>query len=293
MTLPKFDYYRANDLHEALNMINSYGRTGKILAGGTDLIVKMRKGLLAPKVVVDVNNIEELSAITIVDGEIAIGSLVRLEELVRNATIRRLFPVLARTASLMGSWQIRNLATVGGNLANASPAADLAPPLLVLGAKAIVTSVNGERAVDLREFFRGPGLTSLKENELLKEVRIPLSSASSLSSCSSFVKLGRREASNISIVSAAVHLLLRGDTIEKAKIALGAVAPTPLRVEAVEGKLEGLDIASTAVYDVLEEVKAHVKPITDLRATAEYRREMSYVVVKRALDECASGVAQA
>jgi len=134
-------------------------------------------------------------------------------------------------------------------------------------------------------------LTSMRENELLKEVRVPLNSADS--SCSSFVKLGRREASNISIVSAAVHLSLRDNVIEEAKIALGAVAPTPIRLEAVERKLEGLSVSDAAVYEALEEVKDRVRPITDLRATAEYRKEMSYVFAKRALEECASEVIRA
>ena len=208
--------------------------------------------------------------------------MTRINELAYSDIIARNVPALAEAAKSMGSWQIRNRGTIGGNLCNASPAADLVPPLLVFDASLKAVSLDGERVMPIEEFFRGPGVTALKRDELLLEVRIPIRPG--VSSC--FMKLGRRKAFTLSVVSAACSVRVEGGAIKDAKLALGAVAPTPIRVREVERKLKGIGVDDEkSISEAIEEVKSHVRPITYIRATAEYRREMSYVLAKRAVME--------
>lgn len=281
--LQKFEYHRPKTLKEALEILNKYEGQAKVLAGGTDLLVKMKKGLTsAPRAIVDINFVEGLNSVEECDGEIAIGALTRISEIANSATIMEKAPVLAEAARSIGSWQIRNRGTIGGNLCNASPAADMAPPLLVLDASLKVVSTEGERVMSVEEFFKGPGLTALKRNELLIEIRIPV--RPNTSSC--FMKLGRRKAFTLSVVSTACSVNIEDGIINDIKLALGAVAPTPIRVREVEKRLKGIKVDDVGSLEgALKEVKDYVRPITDIRATAEYRREMSYVLAKRAVME--------
>ncbi|MHA1582351.1 MAG: FAD binding domain-containing protein [Candidatus Baldrarchaeia archaeon] len=280
--LPKFKYLQPKSLEEALELLDKYGEQAKLLAGGTDLIVKMKDGVVKPEYVIDLSRLEELKFISKENGVIKIGALTTLREIETSPIIRENVHVLSDAVEKMASWQIRNLGTIGGNLCNASPAADTAPPLLVLEAELKLTSSEGGRMVPIDQFFTGPGETILKNNELLTEIQIPIMSDHI---GTAFLKLGRRVAHTLSIVSVATLVVVEDDVFKDVRIALGSVAPTPVRAKKTEDRFRGL----SATKDVVEKncvwVVEDISPISDVRASAEYRKEMSIVLTKRALIE--------
>jgi len=285
--LPKFKYLRPKNLEEALNLLDKYGEQAKLLAGGTDLIVKMKDRVIEPKYIIDLSNLKELRFISKENGVIRVGALTTLREIETSPLIQDHVCVLSDAVGKMASWQIRNLGTIGGNLCNASPAADTAPPLLILEAKLKLNSPEGERIVPVEQFFTGPGETILKNNELLTEIQIPIIPDNS---GAAFLKLGRRVAHTLSIVSVATLAIVEDNVFKDVRIALGSVAPTPIRARKTENKFRGL----LATEDVIEEncgcVMEDINPISDVRASAEYRKEMSIVLTKRALFEALSRV---
>ena len=280
--LPKFKYLRPKNLEEALKLLDEYGEEAKLLAGGTDLIVKMKDGVVKPKYVIDLSHLEELRFISKGNGVIKIGALTTLREIETSPIIREYVHVLSDAVEKMASWQIRNLGTIGGNLCNASPAADTAPPLLVLEAKLKLTSSEGERIVPIDQFFTGPGETVLRSNELLTEIQIPTTLKNS---GSAFLKLGRRAAYTLSIVSVAALVTVEDRVFRDVRIALGSVAPTPIRARKTEDKFRGLPATEEVIKENCSYVVEDISPISDVRASAEYRREMSIVLTKRALVE--------
>ncbi len=196
-----------------------------VLAGGTDLVVRMRDGLVRPAVLVDIQRIPDLAAIDSIDGHLRIGATVTVAALLESSQVRRLTPLLAEAGAQMGAVQLRNLATVGGNLASAVPSADLAPPLIVLGAVARIAAAAGERTLPIEEFFVGPHRNALRPGEVLTAVDVPRSGEGS---GAAFVKFGRRSAQVLAVVNAAAWVRLQQGGVEEARIALGAGAPTPL-----------------------------------------------------------------
>jgi len=242
--LPRFKYLRPKSFEEALELLDKYGEQAKLLAGGTDLIVKMKDDVVKPKYVIDLSRLEELKFISKEDGVIKIGALTTLREIETSPIIRENVHVLSDAVEKMASWQIRNLGTIGGNLCNASPAADTAPPLLVLEAELKLTSSEGERTVPIDQFFTGPGETILKNNELLTEIQIPIMSNHA---GTAFLKLGRRFAHTLSIVSVATLVVVEDDVFKDVRIALGSVAPTPVRAKKTEDRFRGL--SATKVRD--------------------------------------------
>jgi len=283
--LPKFEYFRPKNLEEALNLLDKYGEQAKLLAGGTDLIVKMKDRVIEPKYIIDLSCLKELRFISKENGVIRVGALTTLREIETSPIIQEHVHVLSDAVEKMASWQIRNLGTIGGNLCNASPAADTAPPLLILEAKLKLNSPEEERIVPVEQFFTGPGETILKNNELLTEIQIPIIPDNS---GAAFLKLGRRVAHTLSIVSVATLAIVEDNVFKDVRIALGSVAPTPIRARKTENKFRGL----LATEDVIEEncgcVMEDINPISDVRASAEYRKEMSIVLTKRALFEALS-----
>ena len=280
--LPKFKYLQPKSLEETLGLLDKYGEQAKLLAGGTDLIVKMKDGVVKPKYVIDLSRLEELKFISKENGVIKIGALTTLREIETSPIIRENVHVLSDAIEKMASWQIRNLGTIGGNLCNASPAADTAPPLLVLEAELKLTSSEGERTVPIDQFFTGPGETILKNNELLTEIQIPIMSNHA---GTAFLKLGRRFAHTLSIVSVATLVVVEDDVFKDVRIALGSVAPTPVRAKKTEDRFRGLSATKDAVEKSCVWVVEDISPISDVRASAEYRKEMSIVLTKRALIE--------
>jgi len=281
--IPEIEYHRATELGEALKLLSQHKENCKIIAGGTDLIpaARRRRTLLPEHThIVDISSTEGLDYI-IKDGYmIRIGAITRVSEIEMSTVIKENALILANAASQIGSLQVRNLGTIGGNLCNASPAADTAPPLLVLNAKVKVRSINKQRLVPLQEFFMGPGKTTLTPEEILTEVQIPLIKPAGNSY---FIKFGRRNAFTLSIVSVAALVKVENGVFDDIRIALGSVAPTPIRASKAEEHLIGHKVNEQVIDDGANVVANEVKPISDVRASAEYRRDMAYVLTKRAI----------
>ncbi|WP_440059507.1 FAD binding domain-containing protein [Thermogladius sp. 4427co] len=274
--LPRFEYYEPKSLEEALELLDKLGPDAKVLAGGTDLLVKMKAGFVRPKYIVNIKKVPGLRYIRVEDGYLKIGALTTWNDL-EESEVLKYFPALADAVDQMGSLQVRVMGTIGGNLCNASPAADSAPPLLVYDAEVVLASVKGVRVVRLEDFFTGPGKTVCSFNELLTEIRVPFREGSS-----AFIKIARTSM-DLAIASVAVRARFEGSRIEDVAVALGSVAPKPIRARRVEEMLRGLDIGSDRILDALNVVVEEISPITDIRSTAWYRREVSKVLVYDAL----------
>ena len=274
-----FDYCAPEGLEEALDIFAEYGERAKALAGGTDLIIFMEKGRLKPDLVVEIPFCPPFVGVEATDSHIRIGSRTTMRELETSFLIRERIPILAEAASKVGSLQIRNLATIGGNICTASPAGDTLPALLVLDASVRLVSKGGERTIPLREFFLGPGETVRRADELLTEVIVPIPP---YRSGWSFYKLSVRRYMDIAIVNVASLVQVNEDgVITDAKIALGSVAPTPIRAYEAEERLRGNTINDILLDEVGKLAQEASNPITDQRGTAEYRRIMVYRLTKR------------
>jgi carbon-monoxide dehydrogenase medium subunit len=278
--LPEIEYIRVSELDEALRLL-SRKEDVKVLAGGTDLVVDMKIGRYRPKTVIDISGIKDLRYIVDEGDKVRIGALTRMQDIVESPVIREKLPVLAEAVSMLGSWQIRNMATVGGNLCNASPAADSAPPLLVHEARIKLASIEGTREIPITEFFVGPRKTAMYKTELLQEVIVPYDA--DFAKSYSYVKLGRRNAFTLSVVAVATVLKVRDGVFEDVRIALNAVAPTPVRARSVESFLKGREVGSEAIEKASELVLNDISPISDVRASAEYRKHASKILVKDTL----------
>lgn len=262
-----FEYYEPRTLDEALEILAKFKDDAKVLAGGTDLLVKMKTRTVEPKVVVNIKRLKELRYIVEENETIRIGALATLRDVELSKEIEKHVPALHDAVLRMGSIQVRNMATIGGNLCNASPAADTAPPLLVHNAVAKIASKRGIRTVPLEVFFIAPGKTVLEPDELLVEVVVEKRGRG----MSAFRKVSRVSV-DLSMASSAVYIALDGDLIKEARLALGSVAPKPLRARKAESALTGLRVGSQDLMEALKVLDEEISPITDVRSTAEYRR---------------------
>jgi len=267
-----FDYQKVSTLREALDAVSDSKGSSVFMAGGTDLLVKIKEGILRPRRVIDMKGIRETEGFSIAESEFSVGSLTTIRALETSPAACKKVPLLAQAAARLGSVQVRNRATIGGNLCNAAPSAETAPALLALDARAEIYGRKGLRVVDLRDFFLGPGSTVLEEGEILTSLKIQLSETRK---GAVYYKVTTRKAMDIAFVGVAVLLEIdEDDRIEKARIALGAVAPTPIRVPSAEKVLEGRALDTALIRESAELAAQACRPITDLRASAEYRREM-------------------
>lgn len=282
MRMKKFSFYNPSSLPEVWELLERYVERAKLIAGGTDLVVQMKSRLVSPEVVINLLPLQELQGMEIRDGHLCLGALVTHAALTNSPLLQANWPLLAEAAHKIGSPQIRHIGTIGGNLVNASPAADTAPALLALEGKVILASKKGERQIPVNSFFLGPGMTILEKDEVLKEILIPIPPAGAQGI---FLKLGRRKSLDLAVVSAAV--MLHYDPLTKycnwARIALGAVAPTPIRAQETEKFLVGKILQEEVIHEAGERVQQECQPISDLRASASYRREMVKVLVQRAI----------
>jgi len=276
-----FEYLAPATVGEALSLLSQTG--ARLVAGGTDLLNQMRAGAISPQYLVDLAGLG-LNYVREDGGVIKIGAMTTVADLLASGTVRRDFACLAEAAAELGAIQCRNVATIGGNLCSAVPSADLAPPLLALGAQVRIADQNGDRVLPLENFFTGPRQTVLGANEILVEIQIPPPSPPT---GTSFMKLGRRRAMTLAIVNAAalVSLAEDGHTVATCRIALGAVAPTPLRASQAEAILQGQELSESLIDAAATLAVGNTAPISDLRATAAFRREISRVLVKRTLLE--------
>jgi len=275
--IPKLNYHKPKNLNEALKLLKELG-DAKPIAGGTDLMVDMKIGRVKTRNLIDISDLREIRKIEFHKDSIIIGAAVTLQEIINNERIRREIPILVEAAENLGSWQIRNVATIGGNICNASPAADMAPPLLILNSKLKLSSINGDRVIPLEKFFKGPRQTELMVDELLTEIVVPKESCNA---GMKFIKIGRRRAHTLSIVAVAVAVRTMEDKIEYVRIALNSIAPTPIRAYKTEEELIGSRV--NEVEGKVKKLIEEIKPISDVRASAEYRREMAVKITIDAL----------
>lgn len=281
--MTSFDYLRPSTLDEAFALMHSTA-DARFVAGGTDLLLRIRDGKIKPTALISLRGVKELDGISL-DSGVRIGAMTRVADLLDHAELARRFPVLHQAAKTLGSAQIRNVATVGGNLINASPCADMAPALLVHDARVVLQNGQAERELSLEELFVAPGETRLLPGELLTAILLDAAPASRRAS---FTKI-RRVSMDISIASVAVSLDLDGRRCVRARVAAGSVAPRPVRLHETERLLQGKDLdaeSSTAAAALASE---EVTPITDLRSTAEYRRHIVGALVKRTVDQLLNG----
>jgi len=281
--MKNFIYKKVFTLEEAYALLSQYQDKGKILAGGTDLLVKMKQKQLQPEVLIDIKGIQGMDFISHdqKDG-LLIGSLTSIRNIELSNVVQEKCNVISESASHLGSVQIRNLATLGGNLCNASPSAEMAPCLISLGAKVRIVGKEGERWGLLEEFFKGPGETILRSDELLAYVQVPniLPRTGYV-----YMKHSMRKAMDLAIVSVAVALTLDAskEKCEETKIVLGAVAPIPMRTRGAEDRLRGQKVDEKAIEEASRLASEESRPITDMRSSAEYRREMIKVLIAKSI----------
>jgi CO/xanthine dehydrogenase FAD-binding subunit len=288
--IPEFDLVSPEDLQQALEWMQADTRRGNPLAGGTNLVVDMRSGRCSPAVLVNINNLPELHSIEVCGAELKIGSTITIARLQAEPLVRKHCPLLVEAVHTFANPLVRNRATLGGNLVDASPAADCAPPLLALDAEVELASLAGSRRVRLQDFFTGVRKTVIRQDELLSAVYVPTAKAGAgAHTASAYYKIGLRKADAISVVSAAV-LVETGESqrCTRVRIALGSVAPLPLRAVRAEKSLEGSLFTPQAIHQAGAIAAGEVSPISDLRASAEYRRQMVEVIVCRLLGQVAS-----
>ena len=278
-----FEYHAPRTLDEALQLLATHREKARLLAGGTDLVLMMTDRVVAPEHVVDIRNVPELTRFEWGgDGGLSFGAATTFRKLETDAQVRDRLPGLAESASEVGSWQIRNLGTVGGNLCTASPSAEIAPILYALDAQAEIAGPKGRRTVPITQFHTGVRRTVLEPDELLVGLTIP---ATQGKSGSHYIKLKEREKMDIAFVGVASAVELEGGdgVVKSARIALGAVAPTPLRATEAEAKLKGQRLTDDLLAEAGRLAAQAAKPISDVRASAEYRREMVDVLTRRTL----------
>ncbi len=283
--LPEFDLLMPQSLPEAIELLASHGPGTAPIAGGTNLVVDMRAERHCPQVVMNIANLNELRGIRRENGHIVIGGGTTIAELLRNPLIAEYASPLKEAAAVFANPLTRNRATVGGNLVDASPAADTAPPLLALGAEVELASRTGTRCVPLENFMVGVRKTLLRPDELLVAVRWPVVSQRG---AGAFYKLGLRKADAISVVSVAVMIEAdENGRCESARIALGAVAPKPFRAYEAEMALQGQSLTPNVIEEAARLSAEATRPIDDIRGSAAYRKRVTGVIVRRLLTHAA------
>jgi len=280
----RFTYHRPGRLQEALELLARLPAP-RVLAGGTDLLIQIKTGECQPEALVQVLDIQELAAFTVAAGAagLTVGAAVPLYRLEEEKLLAARYTALHEAVRALASVQIRTMATLGGNLCNASPSADTSGPLIVLGAEAEIAGLSGGkvalRRVGMAKFFTGPGATVLQPGELLVALRLPEPPAAS---GSAFLKLGRVTL-DMAKVSASAYLEREGGRLRAVRLAVGGAAPTPVRALAVEKALSGAAFSPSAVQKAVARVQESISPIDDVRSTAEYRRLMAPVVLRDAI----------
>ena len=284
MVIPEFNYQQPATLKEFLEIRNELQNKAVILAGGTDLIVNMKKGLIKPENVISLKGIKEplLNSTGLENGVVRIGACVTADQLSCSESICGALGAVPEGAASLGSPLIRNRATVGGNIINARPAADLIPSLIACDAMVILESISGKRELPLDGFVTGPGQTLLQDNELLLNIEIKVPSPGS---GSAYIKLGTRRALEISLVNVAsfINIDSPDGTVADARIVLGAVGPAPLRAKKAEQSLIGQKPGEELFKKAGEIAAGECTPIDDFRGSAEYRCDMVEVLTVRTL----------
>ena len=282
MSLPRFSYLRPKSLKEACLMLAEHKEKAHILAGGTDLLIKMQHRIVQPDYIIGISNIPHMDYIRIENQQLAIGANAKIVSVGQAPLIRQYFPALAYAAAVTATVQIRNMGTVVGNICNASPAADTATALLIYDAGVVIMHTEGQRILPLSDFFRGPGVTALEPGEIVKELVVPITPGLS---GSDYQKLSARSKVDIAAIGVSARLQVdETEVVTVARIAIGAAAPVPKRINHAEKALEGKKITPVLIKKAAQITMDQASPITDTRASAHYRKKMVEVLTRRALD---------
>ena len=284
----KFEkYFRPTTVQEALDLMKEYGTDCKVIAGGTDVVIRLRARTLRVQAIIDISAIPELKGITLSKDKAVIGAAHDLRSLSLDpALLESEWEIVAECAGHVSSTQIRNLATLGGNNVDASPSADTTPALLISDAVVNVVGPNGARDIPIDEFFVGPGKTVLEQGELITSFTLPKQEGAA-----AYHKHAIRGDTDISIVGVGVRIALdENGVVTMARVALGGVAPRSIRVKNVEELLVGTKLTDEDIEKAAELARDSITPITDHRATAEYRKEMVYVNVKNMIREAVAKI---
>lgn len=281
MPAAQFDYFAPTTVDEAVAALVNGGRDTRVMAGGTDLLVKIRHRMLFPKCIVNLKRIAGLDAITVdKKSGLTIGATALLADVAAHQGIRRHYPTVAEAAGATANVQVRNMGTVVGNLCNASPSADNAPTLMAMAATVDITGPTGSRRMPLDQFFQGPGVTALKTGEIVTAVRVPPPAAGSGTAYHSLSQRGKMDCSAVGV---GTMIVLNGERCTDARIIVGACAPVPMRTLAAEKMLIGKKMTDTLIRKAAQQASEETSPITDVRASAPYRWKMVSVLTIRAL----------
>lgn len=280
-SMHRFTFLDPRTLAEAFDHLREHGPAASVLAGGTDLLVEIKEKLRRPRIVMNIKRVAELRGFAVDPvGGLSIGALATAREIETSRVVQRDFPGLAQAARELGSIQVRNRATIVGNVCRASPSADTLPPLIADDATVRLVGPSGERVLPLESFFTGPGRTALAPTELLAELRVP---APAPHTGKAYIKHGRRKAMELATVGVAVRLTLERGRCAQVRIVLGAVAPTPIRARRAEALLAGEIVDESKLAAAARAAADEATPISNVRASAGYRREMVGVLTIRAL----------
>lgn len=280
MYLPDFEYFTPDSVEEACQLLSKYGSKAMAIAGGTDIVVKMKKEGPAPEILVSIGHLPELKKIEYVPGKgVVIGAGVTHNEVQNSKILQQKYLSVCEAAHQMANNQVRNLGTIGGNISNAVPSADMPPILIALDTTVKIVGSKGERTLPLENVFKGPNQTALEHDELITEIVIPDGSFTG----STYMKFGLRASGALAVVGVAASVQMEGGVIKDARIVLGAVSPVPLRAKEAENLLKGKQASKELFEEAGVIASGECRPISDIRASAEYRRDMVRVFTRRAL----------
>ena len=274
----QFKYISPKTKEEVLEILQEKKSDACIVAGSSNVLPNIRDKKINPKLLVDITNIEQLKGIYRKEDKIFLGPLTTINELIYSEFIFKEYNILTQAAEQFADPVVRNNATIGGNLVTASPSADMASPLLTLDALVKIESTRQQREIRLKDFFLAPGRTVLREDEMITEIEFE---ASAINKNGGYLKLGLRKAMAIAVASIGINLEVKGNKIVQVRIAMGSVAPTPIRLTATEEFLQDQEVNDELLEKAINKVREEVNPISDIRASGEYRRYISGILFKR------------
>ena len=274
-------YFKPKSIEEACSLLHKYGEDSKVIAGGTDLLRQIKNKVTLPNFLISIADIGALDYISYDETNgIRIGALTTVDSIKNSSFVRSKYNALAHASDTLGSPTIRRQATVGGNLCNGSPAADIATALMVLGTQVKTTSVQGENTIPIDKFFIGPGKTIINHSQILTEIQIP---TPPLNSGSAFEKQTRRQGADLAVASVAALAVMHGDIFSDIKISLGAVALTPIRAAGAEEGLRGKKLDDRLLEESSQTASRESTPMDDIRGFADHRRKLVAALLKRVI----------
>lgn len=291
--LNEFKYFEPKSKKEAMELLMAEGSQAKVLAGGTDLVIMMKEKMIAPSAIINISKLKELKGIQVKDGEGAeIGACTTIHDIEFSEEIKDKYPALAYAAGELGSNQVRIMATLGGNCCHSSPAAETPTPLCALGASVVLSSSKGDREEKIEDFITGNRRNLLEAGEIVSKFKIP--EPEKKSACK-YGYVGLRKAMEIDAVNMAVNIVLDadGETIKNVKLVMGSVSPRPLVSEMAPQLLKGQKLTGELIEKVGEAAQAEAKPISDVRASAEYRRDVVSALARKLVKEAYEGAKEA